>query len=289
MSKDVYEKAVDFIWRNARLLEKHRFSYHFLNGPKSAVLASLRAYQNPDGGFGNALEPDKRYPGSNAIDVMTAFYMLDEINAMDDPMVIKACDFLMTISRYEGGVPSSIPEMKNYPHAPWWAEDDPYPPASINPTGDLAGLLLKHGISHPWLDKAIPFCWKNINPNLESFHDIMPGIEFLRYAPNRDRAEKLIGEIKQSIRVKKLVTFDRKSESYLKFPLDWAPSPNHVLRGLFSDQQIKNDLNALVKNQQEDGGWPINWTAISKAVELEWRGIRTLQNLLTLRAYQYLN
>jgi hypothetical protein len=36
------------------------------------------------------LEPDKRYPGSNAIDVMTAFAMLDEIDAMDDPMVLQA-------------------------------------------------------------------------------------------------------------------------------------------------------------------------------------------------------
>ncbi len=51
MNKEVYEKAADFIWRNARLLERHRFSYHFLNGSKPAVLASSRAYQNADGGL----------------------------------------------------------------------------------------------------------------------------------------------------------------------------------------------------------------------------------------------
>jgi hypothetical protein len=77
-------------------------------------------------------------------------------------------------STYEGGLPFSIPEMKTYPHAPWWATDEFYPPASINPTGEIVGKLLKHGIHHPWLDKAIPFCWENIDPNREGFHDIMP-------------------------------------------------------------------------------------------------------------------
>ncbi len=123
----------------------------------------------------------------------------------------------------------------------------------------------------------------------EEFHDILPALEFLQHAPNRPLAEKMIREIKQNILVKKLVIFDRKTEGYLKFPLDWAPTPNHLFRSLFSDQQIEHDLEALVADQQEDGGWPINWPTVSPTVELEWRGIRTLQNLLTLRAYQYLD
>ncbi|MAT41491.1 MAG: hypothetical protein CL609_04045 [Anaerolineaceae bacterium] len=289
MNQKVFEKAANFIWLNARLLERYRFSYHFHHGSKSAVLTSLKAYQNPDGGFGNALEPDKRYPGSNAMDVMTAFYILDEINAMDDPMVREACDFLVSASTPEGGLPFTIPQINSYPHSPWMGTDDPYPPASINPTGDLVGLLLKHNVVHPWLEKAVPFCWQAQDSTRDGFHDIMPAIEFLKYAPNRPLAEKMIGEIKQNILIKKLVNFDRKTEGYLKFPLDWAPSPNHVFRSLFSDQKIKNDLDALVAMQQDDGGWPINWPPLSKAVEMEWRGIRTLQILLTLRAYQYLS
>jgi hypothetical protein len=40
-----------------------------------------------------------------------------------------------------------------------------------------------------------------------------------------------------------------------------------------------------VRRQQEDGGWPIAWEPIGKAVELEWRGVATLDALKTLRAY----
>jgi hypothetical protein len=52
--------ASAFIWRSARLIDRYRFAYLFLDGEREAVLAALRPYQNPDGGFGNALEPDLR-------------------------------------------------------------------------------------------------------------------------------------------------------------------------------------------------------------------------------------
>ncbi len=57
-------KATDFIWRTARLLDRHRFAFLFLDGPRDAVLRALRPYQNADGGFGHALEPDLRGPVS---------------------------------------------------------------------------------------------------------------------------------------------------------------------------------------------------------------------------------
>lgn len=288
MTASILTKAEDFIWSNARLLERQRFAFHFFGGPKSAVLAALRAYQNPDGGFGNALEPDKRYPGSNAIDVMTAFYILDEIDALDDPMTVQSCDFLTRIITPEGGVPFAIPQMKAYPHAPWWATDNPNPPAEINPTGDLTGLLLKHGINHPWLDQAVPFCWQALDPSREGYHDIMPAVMFLAHAPDRKRADSLLDQIRETILSKKLVAYDRSSTGYQKFPLDWAPTPDHPLRSCFRDAEIEADLQALIETQNEDGGWEINWPPVSKAVELEWRGILTVNRLSTLHAYNIL-
>ena len=68
MNSRQLENAYTFILNNARLLERRRFAYLFGGGPREPVLAALRAYQNPDGGFGNALEPDKRTPTSQPID-----------------------------------------------------------------------------------------------------------------------------------------------------------------------------------------------------------------------------
>ena len=61
---DRLARAGEFIWLNARLLERQLFACLFADGPRDPVLSALRAYQNADGGFGNALEADKRCPSS---------------------------------------------------------------------------------------------------------------------------------------------------------------------------------------------------------------------------------
>lgn len=286
MKKDSFDRAADFIWRNARLLEKYRFAYHFLNGPQSAVLACLRSYQNTDGGFGNALEPDKRYPGSTPIDVATAFDILDEVDSFGDESVIQACNFLQTITSSEGGVPFTLSAVNQYPHAAWWGTEEADPPAAVNPTAEICALMLKNDVQHPWLEQAELFCWRNI-PSLEaSFHNLMPAIHFLQYASDQARAAAMLAKIKADILHEDLVAFQRNEGGYVKFPLDWAPSPEHALRNLFTNDEIEADLDALEAKQQPDGGWSINWEPISPAVELEYRGIVTLHNLLTLKAYK---
>jgi hypothetical protein len=58
------------------------------------VLAALLPYQNEDGGFGNALEPDKRCPSSQPQDIECALHILDAIDALHDSMVMRACAIL---------------------------------------------------------------------------------------------------------------------------------------------------------------------------------------------------
>src|SRR3954463_14700005 len=74
-----FDNAEDFIWRNARLIDRLRFQFHFHGGSADAVVAALRPYRNADGGFGNALEPDIRDPSSQTIPTWEAFKLLDEI------------------------------------------------------------------------------------------------------------------------------------------------------------------------------------------------------------------
>ena len=63
----VYQKARKFIYHNARPLDIARWQYHFEGGTKEAALTALAAYQNEDGGFGHALEPDCWNPNSALI------------------------------------------------------------------------------------------------------------------------------------------------------------------------------------------------------------------------------
>ena len=283
---DLLARAETFIWSNARLLERRLFAYHFRGGSREAVLAALRAYQNEDGGFGQALEPDIRCPDSQPVPVQHALEIMDAVGA-DAAMVRRACDFLAAITTAEGGVPFVLPAAREYPHAPWWNTDDD-PPASLNPTAAIVGLLHKLEVDHPWLEPATAYCWKRIAALQPSeMHELGVAITFLRYIPDRRRAERELGRLGQQLLASGLVA-DITATDYVRKPLDWAPTPDHPLRPLFDEATIQANLDVLTAGQQADGGWTIAWPPLSPGCELEWRGWVTLGALLTLRANERL-
>lgn len=282
---DRFARAQDFIWRNARLLERQLFAYVFAQGPKEPVLAALRAYQNDDGGFGNALEPDKRCPASQPVDVEMALRVLDEVDGFDDPMVARSCDWLGTIIKPDGALPWALPSANAYPHAEWWevAED---PPSSLTLTAGIAALLLKHGIQPRWLERAIGYLWREIETtDARDFDTLIRVIGFLEHVPDRTRAGEALQKVLDHVAEPGVVALDPDAGGYVHKPLDWAPTPQSTCRPLFSDDVIATHLQALAARQQPDGGWPIWWETISPAVELEWRGRVTIEALRTLQAY----
>ncbi len=57
-SQGAFEKAKNYLYTYGRPLDQRRFEYHFEGGSQAAVLEALTAFQNGDGGFGKALEPE---------------------------------------------------------------------------------------------------------------------------------------------------------------------------------------------------------------------------------------
>jgi hypothetical protein len=280
-----FTRATEFIWKTARLLDRQRFAFLFLHGSRDAVLEALRPYQNPDGGFGNGLEPDVRAPLSQPLPTWTALCTLDELSAFDDPMVGRACDYLLSITTEEGGVPFTLPSVMAYPHAPWWAVEGQQP-ASLNPTAAIAALLHKHGFEHPWLAPASAYCWRQLaNLDQTSAYEMRAVLPFLDWAPERARAEEVFAQVGPKIVQQKLVALAPTEQEETHTPLNFAPRPQSLARRLFSDAVIETHLEALANAQQADGGWKFNWLDWNPTTTLEWRGIVTIEALLTLRAY----
>jgi len=278
-------RTTDFMWRTARLLERRRFAYLFLDGERQAMVEALRPYQNPDGGFGNGLEPDIRGPVSQPVPTWTALCILDEAGAFADPMVMQACDYLLTITTPEGGVPFALPSVRDYPRAPWWETGD-QPSASLNPTAAIAALLYKNGVEHPWLKEATTYCWRKLD-EMEGTdpYEMRAVLPFLDWVSDRQRAEGVFARVGPKILEQKLVALTPTTQSETHTPLNFAPRPQSLARRLFSDEVIETHLDALESGQQEDGGWQFNWLAWNPAAALEWRGVVTIDALVTLRAY----
>ena len=66
LSKAGFDNACRFIRSHGRPLDAALLSCQLFDGARDAVIREVARYQNADGGFGNALEPDLRTPASTA-------------------------------------------------------------------------------------------------------------------------------------------------------------------------------------------------------------------------------
>jgi hypothetical protein len=285
---DPFTAGETFLMTEARLVERRLFATLFRDAPAAGVLDALRGYQNEDGGFGHALEPDKRCPASLPIDVEIAFGVCAAAGATDPEMLGRACDFLSRTAAQadaDGAVPLAFPIIESYPRAEHWAEWT-YEPG-LNPTAGLAGLLYRLGFDHPWRDEATRFCWKALETGTlpDEIHALAEVFVFLEHVPDRTRAEKNMAVVLEHMTAQPMFHLDPQTPGYGLSPLQVAPTPDSHTRKLFTDAQITAHLDHLAQTQQPDGGWPITWEPPSAASHLEWRGLVTLQAMRTLHAY----
>ncbi|MCC3763125.1 hypothetical protein K3N28_08585 [Glycomyces sp. TRM65418] len=279
-----FAAAERYLILNARLIDRARFAYRFHDGPVSPVLHAVRAYQNPDGGFGSAIEPDLRGTGSQPQGVETALWALDDVGAFDEAIVLSACAWLEANSTEEGGVPWVLPSVVDDERAPWWQPQGESPPAALNPTAPVVGLLHAHGVAHPWIGPATEFCWRTIAELTEiEAYDARCVLAFLERVPDRERAEAEFRRLREPLRA--AAAIDPDAEGHVHTPLDLAPRPEALGRALFSDDEIDLHLDVLIDAQNEDGGWAPNFPMWTPVVAHEWGGHLTAANLRTLKAY----
>jgi hypothetical protein len=285
---DAFAAGDRFLLNQARLLERRLFATCFLGQPAAGVVDALRGYQNDDGGFGHALEPDKRCPASLPIDVETAFQALATAGAVDHDMVIRACDFLARVAEEAdagGAVPLAFPVIESFPRATHWTAWT-YEPG-LNPTAGLVGLLYQLGVDHPWRSAGTAYCWQQLESGglPGDAHALAETLNFLEHVPDRHRADQQAAALASNLADIPLFHLDPDAPGYGLSPLNVAPQATSRWRALFTDTQIGAHLDRLQEDQQADGGWLITWEPPSQAARSEWRGIVTLGALRTLTSY----
>lgn len=287
-----FDKISEFMATHSRLLDRRRFELLFGGGTAEAVLAALAAYRNADGGYGSGLEPDLRSSSSQPVSALHAFEVFEEIAPDTAPEAALLCDWLGSITLPDRGLPFGLPIADPAGSAPFFVDVNPARSA-LHMTSMLAAIahrIARHDKAvrdHEWLATATEYslrCIRELDgPGhalefrfalqlLDTVHDLVPGADA--------ELQRLGGFIPAS----GSMAVEGGIGDEAMHPLDFAPEPGRPIRELFSGAAIEAELDRLVAEQRDDGGWTVDWGSFSAAGTFEWRGWATVRALKILRA-----
>lgn len=279
--------ARGFMAAHARLLDRRRFELLFDDGDADAVLAALNAYRNPDGGYGHGLEPDLRAAESQPAAALHAFEVFADLAPVTTAEAVGLCDWLEGVSLPDGGLPFAFPIADATGCAPFWAQADPTA-FSLQITAIVAAHATRvaahdPGVArHPWLARATSRCLAAIDAleQAPAAYELAFAVRFLDAANEGDRLARLGEYVPRDGRL--AVTGGLADEALR--PVDLAPEPGRPARRLLDEDAIAADLDRLADEQEEDGGWSVDFQSYSPAAALDWRGYATVRALSILRA-----
>ena len=268
-----FNKARTFIYRNARPLDLARWQYHFENDSKVAVLTALAVYQNEDGGFGHALEPDAWNPNSAPIQTWTATEILREIDFTDNnhSIIQGILRYLASGKDFEGKFwYNTVQSNNDYPHAPWWhTESDSSCHNDYNPTACLAGFIIRFADKNSELytigcriakEAYDAYFGQDL---IGDMHTAGCYIRLWQYCEEAGAVEVIdLSALKEKLllQVKSSITKDTAEweTSYICRPSQFFNSQDSVFYA--ENKEIAEyECEHIVKTQLEDGSWNIPW------------------------------
>ena len=299
---DTFEKAKAFVYRNARPLDLARFRFHFENGSIDDVLHALSFYQNDDGGFAYAIEPDNWNINSNPIGAWAAAMILREIGFTDTehPIMKGLLNYLDSGKDFSGGKwYNTVAGNNDYPHAVWWECDDPEGIPSDNPTVSLAGFALCFADKNSSIyQKAGGIAKKAVrnflqNPTDEP-HTFRCFSDLLGYCEEIEGFDVFdLKTLRESVisRVNDIICSDteRWTTDYVCTPSFFFFKNNRIFKTINRDL-CKREVEMIYDSQLEDGSYPVVWKWHNDYREFEisanwWKSDIIIRNMQLFREF----
>ncbi len=299
LTKEAFEAARRLIETTARALEAARFHYHFDGESDESVLGTLRQYQNADGGFGHALEPDLRASESSALCTSIAFQILRSIQASLDKALVSASItyFLETVDSKNGHWRIIPPLAEKSPHAPWWNQEgreEVFDSFSLNPTAAILGYLYDYQEQVP--DDILSLVSERVISRLSGLdkiemHDLLCCLRLLQ---TKTSPKEVHEQVRQKLTqlVDGTVAWDpARWKEYSLRPLQVMDDPESPFIAGY-EESVAANLDYEISTQNEDGSWAPTWSwgdAFPNDWMLacrEWTGIITLEKLLLLKRFK---
>jgi hypothetical protein len=258
-------RVKDFVFRTGRLLERKLFEYFFENGTQRACMKALVAYQNPDGGFGNGIEPDLLCPDSTAIGAETAMFVLDILDYHDTDLIEGLTSWIVTNQTDAGIIPHPPENVANYPYQPWWQ----------NPDDErilvLAGLSAEWGVDEPALFRRVKSYYRQMEPPEEISFYSYPLFVYLRYCSETEQDHARLATMVEQLPV----FLEKHRDHFPLFSRYWYHAKDYV-----DQDTLTREAQVFGQAIQEDGGIKSPYPDLPW-----WRPIFTLDGLILMRRW----
>lgn len=287
--------AKSFVLQNARPLELAVYKYCFENESNKAVIDELAKFQNPDGGFGNALEPDFFNPNSSPIATNDAVMTLYRVNALD-----RDSDIVKGIVKYLNSHDSfdedkkrwlfAIDSNKDFPHAIWW-EKKGDGISGFNPSISLAAFLICYGNRTSLYEEIIKEGFEYLETAEEISGDSLKCFLFAYELLKTNSINDII-YLEQFKDLLCKVIDNSICKDISKYGVEYVSMPSDFFSGSYLEfitpeikPLIAAEKDILGKLQMEDGGFDITWKWYTPYPEFEqarvwWRPRITIEKLL---------
>lgn len=300
-SRRFFENAKKFVYRNARPLDFARWKFHFENAEAAAVLEILSAYQNPDGGFGSAVEPDLWNPHSTPAGTLAAAEILREIGFADfeHPVVQGMLSYLTSGKDFEKDRwYFTLPANNAYPHAEWWSCPNGKGVPAENPTAGLAAFALTASKRGSKLYRtargiAVKSIFNFFAERPRDTHtlrcylwllEVCEGISEFKVIDLSLFRNKLYAAIGESVCKEKA----RWRTEFVCRPSHYFDCTGRIFR-ILDGQLCKGEAEFMLASQLADGSLPVTWqwwNAYKQAAVAEnwWRSAQLITALLYIKS-----
>lgn len=311
LTQERFNKAAQFLKTQAQDIDKAMFEYFFEHKPLDEVIDILATYQNEDGGFGK-LDYDIQYPYSCLKHTESAcryIFALQDIPA-EHPLIRKVIHYIIKNYNEVNGEWKNItvPEVNDYPHAPWWGygdsekESEDYIPKhradlvehyDANTNATLAGILVKYSSLVPkeLLDLIMDIVIEKINSGYSFYqYEMMSVLYFVHALDDENLKNGLLKTLMGNGKLISILDGDWRTENAYKL-CHWINSPAHPYYNMYSED-IEKNLKYLIGSQEEDGSWSPSWSwgepDIWERVKICIKGELTFTFLLALKNFNYI-
>lgn len=269
--QEVAQRALTFVESQDSRLPSMMIRYQWFDGDPDDVINALAAYQNPDGGFGNRLEPDIHHPSSNAFAARMAMEYLLALPEDAGTEMKASLQTWLEENQHDDGDWHLSEESRSGFMQPWFAA---WEHPNLNPACCVAGLAAKLGIAtDSMLEKVARLFDEQASQDdvrNGEFYTLLPYIEYTAGVQLADAdtwydllAERIVGMLHSG-------NLDD-AEHFFTLALGGSTEiTNRIPKEIIAGQ-----VRLMLSEQQEDGGWPTPY-------DPAWRVLTTAGNMQTL-------